>query len=61
MSPSQTREVFFEVRQYGALLKVSAICSQSGTEVFVSGPKSASLAYLKNLAYNKLLLELKAR
>lgn len=47
-------QVFFEGRVIGNLARMTAICSQSGVEVFVVGPRNASETHLKQLALRKL-------
>ena len=51
---SKLGEVYFETRMVGNAVRVSAICAQSGVEVFVVGPRQASESHLRQLALRKL-------
>jgi len=48
------RDVYFEFIAIGSAVKVSAICSVTGTEVSVMGPVTATQADLERLALQKL-------
>ena len=48
------REVYFEFTAVGSAVKVAAIDADSGVEVAVMGPTSASAADLERLALAKL-------
>jgi len=52
------REVYFEFRPVGAVVKVSAIDAATGIEVSVMGPASAMQADLERLAWRKLTARL---
>lgn len=54
------REVYFEHRAIGSVVKVSAICSVTGVEVSVVGPINASQRDLETLALRKLEARLAA-
>ena len=56
---AEQREVYFEFTAIGNVVKVSAIDSQTGTEVSIMGPVSASQADLQQLALQKLKMRLK--
>jgi hypothetical protein len=47
-------EVIFEIRTFGAILRVAAVHAPSLVEVVVQGPASAGAAALKHLAQRKL-------
>jgi len=47
-------QVYFEARLVGNSVRMAAICAQTGTEVFVVGPRHASESHLKQLALRKL-------
>lgn len=47
-------EIYFEYQVIGGSVKVSAIDAQSGTEVSIVGPASASRRQLETVALNKL-------
>ena len=49
------REIYFEHVVIGNAVKVSAVDSKSGTEVSISGPRSASQAELERVALQKLM------
>jgi hypothetical protein len=54
-SPSASpREVFFEFTQLGGQMRVAAIDAQSGIEVVVIAPLSATQPQMQTLALNKL-------
>jgi hypothetical protein len=53
------REVFIEIMIIGAYAKVSAIDSQTGTEVSITGPANADRASLEAAAVAKLEFMLK--
>lgn len=48
------REVYFEFTPVGGVVKVAAIDSETGIEVTVMGPSTASQADLERLALQKL-------
>ncbi len=50
----RTGEVLFEFRRIGTSVKVSAIDADSGTEVSIVGPASASQLHLRRVALQKL-------
>ena len=50
----QGREVIFEFTSFGTLVKVTAMDTESLTEVTIQGPSSAGEAILKNNALKKL-------
>jgi len=52
-------EVYFEFVAIGNVVKVTAIDSQTGTEVSAMGPASASQADLQQLALQKLKARIK--
>ena len=57
MPPSHredSREVYFEFTPVGAVVKVAAIDADTGIEVAVMGPATASQADLERLALAKL-------
>ena len=56
----EDREVYFEFTVVGATVRVAAIDAQTGTEVIVMGPASASRADLERLALAKLKARLKS-
>jgi hypothetical protein len=47
-------EILIEIKRIGAIVRVSAIETESGTEVIFQAPASTSSADLKKLASNKL-------
>lgn len=47
-------EVLFEFRRIGTSVKVSAVDADSGTEVSIVGPASASQSHLRRVALQKL-------
>ncbi|KZK82276.1 hypothetical protein PsAD13_03835 [Pseudovibrio sp. Ad13] len=51
---SKLGQVYFETRVVGNAVRMTAICAQSGVEVFVVGPRNASESHLKQLALRKL-------
>ena len=51
----EAREIYFEHVVIGKAVKVSAIDSKSGTEVSISGPRTASQAELERVALQKLM------
>jgi len=55
-----SREVLFEFKQIGAVIRVAAIDSATGIEVTVMGPAAASRSDLQRLALGKLKARLKA-
>ena len=48
-------EVYFEFHRIGQTMKVSAVDAESGIEVVIMGPASASQNDLQNLALRKLM------
>jgi hypothetical protein len=52
--PEGAREVYFEFTPVGGVVKVAAIDSETGIEVTVMGPSTASQADLEGLALQKL-------
>jgi hypothetical protein len=50
----EPREVLFEFKQVGSVVRVAAIDAVSGLEVTVMGPATASRSDLQKLALNKL-------
>lgn len=48
------REVLFECRRIGALIRIAAIDPATNTEVVVAGPAHAGEAVLKAMARRKL-------
>ena len=52
--PAPRGEVFFEFTQIGAQMRVAAIDAQTGTEVIVIAPVTASQIQMQNLAMAKL-------
>ncbi|MFL5077797.1 MAG: DUF6898 family protein [Microvirga sp.] len=59
MTDPDRREVYFEFVAIGNVVKVTAIDSQTGTEVSAMGPASSSQADLQQLALQKLKARLK--
>ncbi|MFL6810953.1 MAG: DUF6898 family protein [Bradyrhizobium canariense] len=59
MTDPDRREVYFEFVAIGNVVKVTAIDSQTGTEVSAMGPASSSQADLQRLALQKLKARLK--
>ena len=59
MTDPDRREVYFEFVAIGNVVKVTAIDSQTGTEVSAMGPASSSKADLQQLALQKLKARLK--
>jgi uncharacterized protein DUF6898 len=57
--PDDRQEVYFEFVAIGNVVKVTAIDSQTGTEVSAMGPASASQADLQQLALQKLKARIK--
>lgn len=51
---TQPREVLFEFRQIGTIVKVTAVDAITGTEVCIQGPAGAGEAVLKQNALKKL-------
>ncbi|GHB36760.1 hypothetical protein GCM10007094_27970 [Pseudovibrio japonicus] len=51
---SKLGQVYFEARVIGNSVRMSAICAQSGVEVFVVGPRNATESHLRQLALRKL-------
>jgi len=51
-------EVFFEFTSVGSAVKVAAIDSETGVEIAVMGPATASQADLQRLALGKLKVRL---
>lgn len=47
-------EVFFEFRQVGKQMRVAAIDGETGTEVVIIAPISATKQQMQNLAFAKL-------
>jgi hypothetical protein len=50
----EQREVYFEFKAVGSVMRVAAIDAETGIEVTVMGPVSASQADLERLALQKL-------
>ena len=59
MTDPDRREVYFEFVAIGNVVKVTAIDSQTGTEVSAMGPASSSQADLQQLALQKLKARIK--
>ena len=59
MTEPDRHEVYFEFVAIGNVVKVTAIDSQTGTEVSAMGPASSSQADLQQLALQKLKARLK--
>jgi uncharacterized protein DUF6898 len=59
MTDPDRHEVYFEFVAIGKVVKVTAIDSQTGTEVSAMGPVSASQADLQQLALQKLKARIK--
>ncbi len=53
-SEPQPGEIYFEFRQVGKAIRVTAVDADSGTEVVVMGPASAAQSDLQDLAQRKL-------
>ena len=53
-SKPQSGEVYFEFRRVGNAVRVTAVDADSGVEVVVMGPATASQTELQNLAHRKL-------
>ncbi len=56
----QHGEIYFEFTAIGRNVKVSAIDAETGTEVSILGPVTASRADLQRLALQKLQARLRA-
>jgi hypothetical protein len=56
-----SREVYFEFRAVGSVVRVSAIDAATGTEVIVMGPVSAPQSTLERLARSKLMAKLQGK
>lgn len=54
MVESRAGTVYFEHVRVGQIMKVAAVCGETGTEVFVMGPLNASPRDLEKLALRKL-------
>ncbi len=52
--PLKNREIIFELRQIGAIVRVSAMDTQTMTEITIQGPVSAGEMALKANALKKL-------
>lgn len=52
--PLKNREIIFELRQIGAIVRVSAMDTKTMTEITIQGPVSAGEAALKANALKKL-------
>ncbi|MFA5040336.1 MAG: hypothetical protein WC464_01705 [Bdellovibrionales bacterium] len=52
-------EIIFEIQRIGAIVRVSAIEAENGTEVVFQAPATTSNEDLKRLATNKLKYVLK--
>jgi hypothetical protein len=59
--PAMSREVIFEFYRLGNSVKVSAVDTETMTEVSVVGPVTASEATLRNTALRKLQFVLAKR
>ena len=59
MAEPDRHEVYFEFVAIGNVVKVTAIDSQTGTEVSAMGPASSSQADLQQLALQKLKARVK--
>ena len=59
MTDPDRHEVYFEFVAIGNVVKVTAIDSQTGTEVSAMGPASSSQADLQQLALQKLKARIK--
>jgi hypothetical protein len=59
MTNPDRHEVYFEFVAIGNVVKVTAIDSQTGTEVSAMGPASSSQADLQQLALQKLKARIK--
>ncbi|MBK1664147.1 hypothetical protein CKO38_03910 [Rhodospirillum rubrum] len=53
--PLPPKDVLFEIRQTGAMVRVSAIDAQTGIEAVLVGPAAAGLHTLKINALRKLV------
>jgi hypothetical protein len=54
LSANQEREVIYEITRLGDIQRVAAVDVESGVEVIVQAPGSASLADVRALALRKL-------
>ncbi|QCI67572.1 DUF6898 family protein [Phreatobacter stygius] len=54
MAESNPREVYFEFTPIGQVVRVAAVCAETGVEVIVMGPASATRRDLEQLALRKL-------
>ena len=54
MAADGEREVYYEFRAVGSVVRVAAIDAETGIEVTVMGPASASQGDLERLALQKL-------
>jgi len=54
-------EIYFEHQVIGGSIKVSAIDADTGTEVSIVGPATASQRHLETVALNKLRFVMKSR
>lgn len=54
MTESSPREVYFEFTPIGQVVRVAAVCAETGVEVIVMGPATARRRDLERLALRKL-------
>ena len=53
-----TREIYYEFKTIGSVVRVAAIDAETGLEVVIVGPPSAGIAALERAARAKLLAQL---
>lgn len=53
-NPLRNREIIFELRAIGAIVRVSAMDTKTMTEISIQGPSSAGEPMLKATALKKL-------
>lgn len=58
MAQNSQKEIFFEFRPLGAQMRVAAIDSETGIEVVIVAPRSASENEVKRIAAAKLMRKL---
>jgi len=57
--PPHKREVIFEMKRIGSIMRVTAIDASTGTESVIQGPATASQSELQRIALNKLIYVMK--
>ena len=61
MNTSNDPQVIFELTRIGAIVRISAVDAETGTEVVAQGPASAGIPALQRLAINKLKFVLRKK